>query len=161
MLSLQRIASFSGHLGRYALSFCLLAFGGALTFNLSIGPCGPAPGSLDPSEQVYLTALGVGLVLSSYLLVKSLKQESDYRFLIYITLAGLSVSAVLPFVSPRAAATGTTGIVDDPIAQLTRGLIGIAALVMFYRWTGVKNMIRWRLKTMQRLVGMRTPTRRP
>jgi hypothetical protein len=148
MLSLNRVASFTGNLGRYALSFCLLAFGGALTFNLSIGPCGPAPGSLDPSEQVYLTVLGVGLVLGSYLLVKSLKQESDYRLLVYIILVGLSVSAVLPFVKPPAAATGTSGIVDDPMAQLTRGLIGIGALVMFYRRTGVKNLIRWRLKTM-------------
>jgi hypothetical protein len=150
MLDLDRIARVSGKLGRYALSLCLLAFGGALAFNRSVGPCGPAPASLDPFEQVYLTALGVGLVLGSYLLVKSLKQESDYRFIVYVVLAGLSASAVLPLLRPPEVATGTTGIVDDPMAELTRGLIGIGGLVMFYRWTGLRNIIRWRLKTMQR-----------
>jgi hypothetical protein len=82
------------------------------------------------------------LVVCSYLLVKKLKVESDFRVIIYLFLAVWSLSLLALAVGlVRAGIPRMSEDLNGFYFSLLRGFAAVANLFLFYRWAGTKNMI--------------------
>jgi hypothetical protein len=127
---------------RQILCIAMILFGSLLAANVSVGPCGGTVLAAEPFPAIFVSILGLELILCSYFLVKKLKVESDFRVVIYLFLGMWSLTlvlAVLMFV--KTGATPAREDVNDFYFALLCGLAAVANLVLFYRWAGGKNMI--------------------
>ena len=109
---------------------------------MSAGPCGGTALAVEPFPAIFMAILGLEMVVCSYFLVKKLKVESDFRFIIYLFLAMWSLSllfVVVDFVRSSVPRTGEH--LNDFYFSLLRGFAAVANLVLFYRWAGARNMI--------------------
>jgi hypothetical protein len=76
----------------------MIFFGSVLALNVSAGPCGGTAFAVEPFPAIFVAIFGLELVVCSYLLVKKLKVESDFRVIIYLFLVGWALSLVAPLV---------------------------------------------------------------
>ena len=117
-------------------------FGSILALNVSAGPCGGTALAVEPFPAIFVAIFGLELILCSYLLVKKLKAESDFRVIIYLFLMGWSLSLLILAVSLVRSGMPRSGEdLNDFYFSLLRGFAAVANLVLFYRWAGTKNMI--------------------
>jgi hypothetical protein len=127
---------------RQALSAFMILFGSILALNTSAGPCGGSSLAVEPFPAIFVAIFGLELVVCSYLLVKKLKVESDFRVIIYLFLAVWSLSLLAPAVRlVRSGMPRMSEDLNDFYFSLLRGFAAAANLFMFYRWAGTKNMI--------------------
>jgi hypothetical protein len=127
---------------RQAVSVVMIFFGSLLALNASVGPCGGTAFAVEPFPAIFVSILGLELIVCSYFLVKSLKVESDFRVIIYLFLAAWSMSLLLVVVSlVRSGMPLASEDLNDFYFSLLRGFAAVANLVLFYRWVGAKNMI--------------------
>jgi hypothetical protein len=120
----------------------MIFFGSVLALNVSAGPCGGTAFAVEPFPAIFVAIFGLELVVCSYLLVKKLKVESDFRVIIYLFLVGWALSLVAPLVGLLRSGMPQIGEdLNDFYFSLLRGLAAVANLILFYRWAGVKNMI--------------------
>jgi hypothetical protein len=120
----------------------MIFFGSVLALNVSAGPCGGTAFAVEPFPAIFVAIFGLELVVCSYLLVKKLKVESDFRVIIYLFLVGWALSLVAPLVGLLRSRMPQIGEdLNDFYFSLLRGLAAVANLILFYRWAGVKNMI--------------------
>jgi hypothetical protein len=124
------------------MSVVMIFFGSVLALNVSAGPCGGTAFAVEPFPAIFVAIFGLELVVCSYLLVKKLKVESDFRVIIYLFLVGWALSLVAPLVGLLRSGMPQIGEdLNDFYFSLLRGLAAVANLILFYRWAGVKNMI--------------------
>jgi hypothetical protein len=138
----NRLADVLASFSRQAISVVMILFGSVLALNVSAGPCGGTALAVEPFPAIFMAILGLEMVVCSYFLVKKLKVESDFRFIIYLFLAMWSLSllfVVVDFVRSSVPRTGEH--LNDFYFSLLRGFAAVANLVLFYRWAGARNMI--------------------
>jgi len=124
------------------MSVVMILFGSVLALNVSAGPCGGTAFAVEPFPAIFVAIFGLELVVCSYLLVKKLKVESDFRVIIYLFLVGWALSLLAPLVGLLRSGMPRIGEdLNDLYFSLLRGLAAVANLILFYRWAGVKNMI--------------------
>lgn len=120
----------------------MILFGSLLALNTSVGPCGGTALANEPFPAIIPCIGGLELILCSYLLVKSLKVESDFRVIIYLFLGCWSLTLLLEVVWLfRFGLPHTQTDVSDFYFSLLRGGAAVANLVVFYKWAGTRNMI--------------------
>jgi len=120
----------------------MILFGSLLAANVSVGPCGGTILAGEPFPAIFVAIFGFELIVFSYLFVKKLKVEADFRVVIYLFLGLWSMSLVLPAVSlVRFGMPLAREDINDFYFSLLRGFAALANLVFFYRWAGAKNMI--------------------
>ena len=88
----NRLGEMLASVARQAVSVVMIFFGSLLALNASVGPCGGTAFAVEPFPAIFVSILGLELIVSSYFLVKSLKVESDFRAIIYFFLAAWSMS---------------------------------------------------------------------
>jgi len=129
---------------RQSASVLFLFFGILFAANATMGPCGGAPLTSAPMPAILISIFGLELVLVSYLFVRGLKHDADYRTVIYLILLCYSLGLLaLPVDVMRDGAPHSRAETHEFVVSLVRGLAAFANLALFYRWTGVRNMIRW------------------
>jgi len=120
----------------------MILFGSLLAANVSAGPCGGTILAVEPFPAILVAIFGLELIVFSYLFVKRLKVEADFRVVTYLFLGLWSMSPLLPLVSlVRFGMPLASEDINDFYFSLLRGFAGLANLVFFYRWAGAKNMI--------------------
>jgi hypothetical protein len=127
---------------RQITAVVMILFGSVLALNASAGPCGGTALAEEPFPAIILCIGGLGLILCSYVLVKTLKVESDFRVIIYLFLGCWSLtllSAVVWLV--RSGLPHTQADLNDFYFSLLRGGAAVVNLLVFYKWAGTKNMI--------------------
>ena len=127
---------------RQAIGVVLILFGSVLAANVSAGPCGGTVLAVEPFPAILVAIFGLELIVCSYLMVKRLKVEADFRVIIYLFLAMWSLSLLVPFVSLiRSGVPRVSEDLNDFYFALLRGFAAVANLTIFYSWAGAKNMI--------------------
>ena len=127
---------------RQIISVLMIFFGSVLATNTSAGPCGGTPLSVEPFPAILMAVLGLGSILCSYFLVKTLKVESSFRVAVYLFLLMWSLTVFVPAIDVARSGVPAAGRdLDDSIFYLLRGLAAVINLVVFYRWVGVREMI--------------------
>jgi hypothetical protein len=61
--------------------------GSLLALNVSVGPCEGTALAVEPFPAIFVSIFGFALMVCGYFLVKNLKVESDFRVVIYYSLA--------------------------------------------------------------------------
>jgi hypothetical protein len=84
---------------RQVVCVVMILFGSLLAASVSVGPCGGTVLAVEPFPAILVAIFGFGLVVLSYLFVKKLKVEADFRVVIYLFLGLWSMSLLLPAVS--------------------------------------------------------------
>jgi hypothetical protein len=137
-----RLAEILASGARQVLSVFMMLFGSLLAMNTSVGPCGGTALAIEPFPAIFVAIFGLELVVCSYLLVKKLKVESDFRVIIYLFLAVWSLSLLALAVGlVRAGIPRMSEDLNGFYFSLLRGFAAVANLFLFYRWAGTKNMI--------------------
>jgi len=127
---------------RQIISVFMIFFGSVLASNTSAGPCGGTPLSVEPFPAILIAVLGLGLILCSFFLVKTLKVESSFRVVVYLFLLMWSLTVFVPAIDIARSGLPAAGRdLDDSIFYLLRGFAAVINLVVFYRWVGVREMI--------------------
>jgi len=127
---------------RQIISVFMIFFGSVLASNTSAGPCGGTPLSVEPFPAILIAVLGLGLILCSFFLVKTLKVESSFRVVVYLFLLMWSLTVFVPAIDVARSGVPAAGRdLDDAIFYLLRGFAAVINLVVFYRWVGVREMI--------------------
>ena len=138
----NRGAEVLASVARQAIGVVMILFGSVLVANVSAGPCGGSVLAVEPFPAILVAIFGLELIACSYILVKRLKVESDFRAVIYLFLAMWSLSLLAPFVSlVRSGVPRVSEDLNDFYFALLRGFAAVANLIVFYRWVGAKNMI--------------------
>jgi hypothetical protein len=138
----NRGADVLGSVARQATGVVMILLGSVLAANVSAGPCGGTVLAVEPFPAILVAILGLELIVCSYLLVKRLEVESDFRVVIYLFLAMWSLSLLAPFVSlVRSGMPRVSEDLNDFYFASLRGFAALANLIVFYRWVGAKNMI--------------------
>jgi hypothetical protein len=138
----NRFAEVLLSVARQLLSVFMILFGSLLALNVSAGPCGGTALAVEPFPAIFVAIFGLELGVCSYFVVKKLKVESDFRAIIYLFLVVWSLSLLAPFVSfVRSGMPRISEDLNDFYFSLLRGFAGVANLILFYRWAGLKNMI--------------------
>ena len=120
----------------------MMLFGSLLALNTSVGPCGGTAFAIEPFPAIFVTIFGLELVVASYLLVRTLKVESDFRVIVYLFLAVWTLSLLVPAVGlVRSGVPRMSEDLNDFYFSSLRGFAAAANLFLFYRWAGTKNMI--------------------
>lgn len=120
----------------------MILFGSLLAANVSAGPCGGTILAVEPFPAILVAILGLELIVFSYLFVKNLKVEADFRVVIFLFLGLWSMSLLLPVVNfARFGMPLAREDINDFYFSLLRGFAALANLFFFYRWAGAKNMI--------------------
>jgi hypothetical protein len=120
----------------------MIFLGTVLATNASTGPCGGTALAAEPTPAIFIAILGLELILCSYFPVKNLRSESSFRAIVYLFLVMWSVSLLAPVLS-----LASSGIprgspdTNDLIFSLLRGGAAVVNLGVFYRWTGIRNLI--------------------
>lgn len=124
------------------MSVVMIFFGSVLALNVSAGPCGGTAFAVETFPAIFVAIFGLELVVCSYLPVKKLKVESDFRVIIYLFLVAWALSLLAPLVGLVRSGMPRIGEdLNDFYFSLLRGFAAVANLILFYRWAGVKNMI--------------------
>jgi hypothetical protein len=127
---------------RQIISVLMIFFGSVLATNMSAGPCGGTPLSVEPLPAIFIAGLGLELILCSYFLVKTLKVESSFRVAVYLFLLMWSLTVFVPAIDVARSGLPAAGRdLDDSMFYLLRGFAAVINLVVFYRWVGVRKMI--------------------
>ena len=127
---------------RQIASVFMIFFGSVLATNTSTGPCGGTALAIEPVPAIFVAILGFELILCSYFPVRKLDSESSFRAIVYLFLVMWSLSLLAPILS-----LASSGIprgsedLNDLIFSLLRGSAAVVNLVVFYRWTGFRNII--------------------
>ena len=123
----------------------MIFFGCVLALNANAGPCGGTALAVEPFPAIFVSILGLELIVFSYFPVKKLKVESDFRVVIYLFLVLWSMSLLAIAVGlVRSGMPRTSEDVNDFYFSLLRGFAAVANLILFYRWAGARNLIsRW------------------
>ena len=127
---------------RQITSVFMIFLGTVLATNASMGPCGGTAFAAEPTPAIFIATLGLELILCSYFPVKKLRSESSFRAIAYLFLVMWSLSLLAPALS--LASHGVPRIsqdLNDLIFSLLRGGVAVVNLVVFYRWTGIRNLI--------------------
>jgi hypothetical protein len=123
-------------------SVLMIFVGSLLAANTSSGPCGGTSLAAEPIPAIFVAILGLELILCSYFPVKRLAVESSFRAIIYLFLLMWSLGSFVPAVRIAfPAMTGNVPDTNDLLFSLLRGVVAVANLVAFYRWTGIRNII--------------------
>lgn len=124
----------------------MILLGCVLALNASAGPCGGTALAVEPFPAIFVSILGLELIVFSYFPVKKLKVESDFRVVIYLFLVLWSMSLLVIAVGlVRSGMPRLSEDVNDFYFSLLRGFAAVANLILFYRWAGARNLIsrRW------------------
>src|SRR5580692_1542340 len=117
----------------------MILFGSLLASNVSVGPCGGTALAVEPFPAILVAIFGLELIVCSYLLVKSLKVESDFRVIIYLFLVLWTLSLLAPAVDlVRSGVPRLSEDLNDFYFSMLRGFAAAANLFLFYRWAGTK-----------------------
>jgi hypothetical protein len=128
---------------RQVLSVIVMFFGSILAANVSAGPCGGTALAVEPFPAILVASFGLELVVCSYILVKKLRVESDFRVIIYLFLVIWTLSLLAPAVGlVRSGVPRSSEDLNDFYFSSLRGFAAAANLLLFYRWVGTKNMIK-------------------
>ena len=120
----------------------MMLFGSLLAMNTSVGPCGGTALAVEPFPAIFVAIFGLELVVASYLLVRKLKVESDFRVIVYLFLAAWTLSLLVPAVGfVRSGMPRVSEDLSDFYFSLLRGFAAAVNLILFYRWAGTKNML--------------------
>jgi hypothetical protein len=127
---------------RQVVSVLMILFGSLLAANASVGPCGGTALAVEPFPAIFISIIGLELIVCSYFLVNKLKVESDFRVIIYLFLGMWSLTLVLSIIMfVKAGSMPAREDINDFYFSLLRGLAAVANLVVFYRSAGLKKMI--------------------
>ena len=138
----NRLAETLTSAARQVVCVVLILFGSLLAANVSVGPCGGTVLAVEPFPAILVAIFGFEFIVFSYLLVRKLKVEADFRVVIYLFLGLWSMSLLLVAVSlVRFGMPLASEDINDFYFSLLRGFAAVANLFLFYRWAGAKNMI--------------------
>jgi len=138
----NRLAETLTSAARQVVCVVLILFGSLLAANVSVGPCGGTVLAVEPFPAILVAIFGFEFIVFSYLLVRKLKIEADFRVVIYLFLGLWSMSLLLVAVSlVRFGMPLASEDINDFYFSLLRGFAAVANLFLFYRWAGAKNMI--------------------
>jgi hypothetical protein len=127
---------------RQSISVVMIFFGFLLSANASFGPCGGTALAVEPFPAFWVTLLGFAVIVCSYLVVKSLKVEGDFRRVVYGVFVLWSLTLLFPLGTlvkqgiPRAGDD-----LGDFQFTLLRGGAAVGCLLLFYRWKGARGLI--------------------
>jgi len=99
---------------------------------VSAGPCGGTALAVEPFPAILVAIFGLELIVCSYLLVKSLKVESDFRVIIYLFLVLWTLSLLAPAVDlVRSGVPRLSEDLNDFYFSMLRGFAAAANLFLF------------------------------
>jgi hypothetical protein len=119
----------------------MIFFGTLLATNTSAGPCGGTALAAEPAPAIFVAILGLELILCSYFPVRKLESESSFRAIVYLFLVMWSLSLLAPALDFASYGVPPGQDLNDLIFSLLRGGVAVVNLVVFYRWTGIRNLI--------------------
>lgn len=120
----------------------MILFGCLLALNAAVGPCAGTVLAEEPFPAIFPCIAGFELILCSYFIIRKLKEESDFRVIIYLVLGCWSLTFLFEVV-----ALVTSGLphsqtdLSDLSFSLMRGGAAAVNLIVFYKRVGTKNMI--------------------